>query len=101
MSFLKDSEKLHPQLTRIQTFALFLGVVGLLFMIVGLFFDKDQFFQSYLLGYIFWVLLALGALSILMIQHVERPLLYFACRHLFRYLDRHHLYAAQMVDQTG
>ena len=70
MSYLKDSEKLHPQLTRIQTFALFLGVVGLLFMIVGLFFDKDQFFQSYLLGYIFWVLLALGALSILMIQHV-------------------------------
>jgi len=70
MSFLEESEKLHPKLTRIQTFALFLGVVGLLFMIVGLFLDRDQFFQSYLLGYIFWVLIALGALSILMIHHV-------------------------------
>jgi len=70
MSFLTESEKLHPKLTRIQRFALFLGVVGLLFMVVGLFLDRDQFFQSYLLGYIFWVLAALGSLSILMIHHV-------------------------------
>ena len=70
MSFLEDSKKLHPQLTHIQTFALFLGVVGLLFMIVGIFFDKAQFFQSYLLGFIFWILVALGSLSILMIHHV-------------------------------
>lgn len=70
MSFLTESEKLHPKLTRIQMFALFLGVVGLLFMVVGLFLDRDQFFQSYLLGYIFWVLAALGCLSILMIHHV-------------------------------
>ncbi len=70
MSFLTESEKLHPKLTRIQRYALFLGVVGLLFMVVGLFLDRDQFFQSYLLGYIFWVLAALGSLSILMIHHV-------------------------------
>jgi len=70
MSFLTESEKLHPKLTRIQMFALFLGVVGLLFMVVGLFLDRDQFFQSYLLGYIFWVLAALGSLSILMIHHI-------------------------------
>ncbi len=70
MSFLNDSKKLHPKLTRIQLIALILGVVGLLVMIVGLFLDRDQFFQSYLLGYIFWVLAALGSLSILMIHHV-------------------------------
>lgn len=70
MSYLEDSEKLHPQLTRIQTFSLFLGVVGLLFMIVGLFLEKDQFFQSWLLGFIFWIMVALGSLSILMIHHV-------------------------------
>ena len=70
MSFLTESEELHPKLTRIQMFALFLGVVGLLFMVVGLFLDRDQFFQSYLLGYIFWVLAALGSLSILMIHHI-------------------------------
>jgi hypothetical protein len=70
MSLLKDSEKLHPQLNRVQLLALAVGVVGLLIMIVGLFLDREQFFQSYLLGYIFWALTALGSLSILMIHHV-------------------------------
>src|SRR5262245_16933690 len=38
--------------------------------LAGLFFDRTQFMQSYLLAYLFWVGIALGCLAILMLQNL-------------------------------
>ena len=57
-------------LDRMQRSALAAGVVGLLGLLVGGVFDQAQFFRSYLFGYLFWWCVAIGCLSILMIQHL-------------------------------
>jgi hypothetical protein len=45
-------------------------VVGALLHLVGHITVPRQFFQSYLVGYLFWLGVALGSLVLLMIQHV-------------------------------
>jgi len=50
--------------------SLFAGVAALGLCVVGGALDRDQFFRSYLLAYLFWVGVALGCLAILMIQHI-------------------------------
>lgn len=55
---------------RFQKPALILGVVFLLLLVVGAFTDRPQFFHSYLLGYMFWIGIALGSLALLMLQHL-------------------------------
>ncbi len=50
--------------------SLIVGAAGAALSIVGLFVDRDQFFQSYLSGWILWVSIALGCLGILMIDHL-------------------------------
>jgi hypothetical protein len=61
---------LHAQLTRVQQGGLVLGVVGLLLCLAGAFLAGEQFFHSYLFAYLFWVGLALGCVSILMLHHL-------------------------------
>lgn len=46
------------------------GLVLLAASIAGYFMDPAQFFQSYLLGYIFWLTLALGGLFFTLISHL-------------------------------
>ncbi|HEY83682.1 MAG TPA: hypothetical protein G4N96_01015 [Chloroflexi bacterium] len=70
MNFLKESENLTPRLKSIQQRVLIAGVVGLVLAFVGAIFNKDQFFQSYLFAYIFWIQIAIGGLIINMIHHV-------------------------------
>jgi hypothetical protein len=60
----------QPELARWEMPALFIGLVALLFCIVGWLLSPEQFFRSYLVAYIFWVGLALGCLAILMIQYL-------------------------------
>jgi hypothetical protein len=55
---------------RPQQIALIVGVVGLLISVVGAFIDREQFFQSYLLGYLYWLGFALGGLALILIQHL-------------------------------
>jgi len=50
--------------------ALIVGVVGLIALGIGFFFDKDQFFRAYLVGFIYWMGAALGCLGFLMIQYL-------------------------------
>lgn len=48
-------------------------IVGGIFLALtaaGLFLSPARFFHSYLLGYIFWMTIALGCLGILMLQHL-------------------------------
>jgi hypothetical protein len=60
-----------PELDRIKRPALIVGVVALALTAVGAVFDKDQFFRSYLLAYVYWIGISLGCFAILMIQHLS------------------------------
>ena len=61
-----------PALGRLQQRALALGGVGLLAGIAGaLLGNSDQFFRSWLLGFLFCLGLTLGSLGLLMLQHMS------------------------------
>ena len=79
---MKQNE-LHPQLKRIQKIALIFGVVGLIASIGGAFISPKDFFQSYLLGYVFWFHIALGHLAILLIHHLAGGRWAFVPRRFF------------------
>ncbi|MEZ4735223.1 MAG: hypothetical protein R3E79_49640 [Caldilineaceae bacterium] len=55
---------------RWQTPALILGLVGLVLALVGAFLNQPQFWQSYLLAYLFWLEVGLGCLGLLMLHHL-------------------------------
>jgi hypothetical protein len=55
---------------RFQQRALLAGIAGLLLCAVGLAVSPDQFFRSYLLGYVFWIGISLGGLAIVMLHHL-------------------------------
>jgi hypothetical protein len=60
-----------PEVGRYQTRALIVGVVFLALSLVGLFIHQtENFFRAYLMGYLFWVGIALGSLAVLMLQHL-------------------------------
>src|SRR5258706_10167399 len=60
------SADLAPPLRR----CIVVGAIGFLLCLVGAFFDRQQFFQAYLVAYMFWLGVPLGCLGILMIHHL-------------------------------
>ncbi len=62
--------KFLPQFEKYQRLALIVGVVGLLISAIGLFTNNDQFIQSYLVGYVFWMQLSVGCAFVLAIQYL-------------------------------
>jgi hypothetical protein len=60
----------HPDLDRAQTLALGVGVAGIGLSVIGWMTSPDQFFRSYLMGYLFWFGIALGSLPLVMLQHL-------------------------------
>ena len=50
--------------------ALVAGAAGLALTALGAVFNPDQFFRSYLYGFLFWTCLAVGCLSISLIHHL-------------------------------
>ena len=64
------SAELTGDLRRLTMYSLCFGIVLSLVSIVGLFFSPADFFRSYLMGYLFWLGLALGSLSIVMLQYL-------------------------------
>ncbi len=70
MNRIQADEKLIRRLELYQKIALIIGVVGILALIAGFFLTSgEDFFSGYLVGWVFWVQVALGALVILMIQN--------------------------------
>ncbi len=68
---MNQTESLRPKLDSLQRRALVIGVVGLALCVVGAFIGSlEQFFRSYLFGYIFWLGLALGSLGLLMLHNL-------------------------------
>ena len=59
----------HP-IHRVQRSALIAGVAGLALTAIGFFVAPDQFFRSYLLGFMYWFGIALGSMAVLMIHHI-------------------------------
>ena len=57
-------------LDRVQSIALGVGVVGIALSALGYFSSSDQFFQSYLVSWVYWLAIGLGCLGWLMVQHL-------------------------------
>jgi len=64
------SPELEADLQGLFTKSLVAGLVLSAISIVGAFLDPGDFFRSYLMGYLFWLGVALGALGILMMQYL-------------------------------
>jgi hypothetical protein len=58
------------EILRFRRGALFLGVIGIGVSVAGAMLGADQFFRSYLVGYLFWLGIALGCLPLLMLHHM-------------------------------
>jgi hypothetical protein len=77
------NEALKTRLEAIERRALVIGAAGLAACAIGFFISREQFFQSYLLGFLFWVGLSAGSLVVLLLHHmfgagwgfsIQRPL---------------------------
>jgi hypothetical protein len=60
-----------PALATLQSRALIIGVIGLVAGLAGFLLNRDQFFQSWLIGFLFCLGLSLGCLGLLMLQHLS------------------------------
>ena len=60
-----------PAIARLQQRARIIGAVGLLAGILGAFANVEQFFVSWLIGFLFCLGLTLGSLGFLMLQHLS------------------------------
>jgi hypothetical protein len=60
-----------PALARFQNRALIVGAIGLIAGAVGAIGNIDQFFRSWLIGFLFCMGLSMGSLGLLMLQHMS------------------------------
>lgn len=60
-----------PALARFRTRALIVGVIGLIAGAVGAMGNIDQFYRSWLIGFLFCMGLSMGSLALLMLQHMS------------------------------
>ena len=60
-----------PSLGRLPQRALIVGVIGLIAGGIGAAMNLDQFFMSWLIGFLFCLSLSLGCLALLMLQHIS------------------------------
>jgi hypothetical protein len=78
-------------MTRLQQFersALVVGVLGILGALLGALLSTDQFFRSWLLSYLFWFAIALGALPLIMLHHLVGGRWGFATRRILESASR-------------
>ncbi len=61
---------LREDIRKWQLYSLIAGVLLLAASVAGAFFHAQDFFHAYLVGYLFWIGLALGALGFLMLQYL-------------------------------
>ena len=66
------AERFAPpaDLARIQARALIVGIAGLAVATGGFFADRAHFFQSYLIAFLFWMMITLGCFGLLMLHHM-------------------------------
>ena len=59
-----------PNVSRFQQRALIAGAVISVLFAIGFFVNRDQFFYSYVFAFSFWAGISIGALALLMLQHL-------------------------------
>lgn len=59
------------RIDRVQRGGLAVGAAGLALCALGFFASPAQFYRSYLLAYLFWIGIAVGCMSIMMIHHLS------------------------------
>ncbi len=67
---MNSSESQQPDFDRLQRRFSVVGGVALAVYVLGGYFNRGQFFQSYLVAFLFWNGIALGCVAILMLQHL-------------------------------
>jgi hypothetical protein len=67
---MKDPLLTTPALFRIQRPALIVGIIALAICAIGGLFNHEQFFRSYLVGYMFVLGITLGSMAIVMVNHL-------------------------------
>lgn len=73
MSDISNSPYPAPaDLDRWRRYALIAAVVGIVLSAIGAFTDLEQFSQSYLVSWVYWLNIAMGCLGILMLHHLTR-----------------------------
>lgn len=67
-----ENARLHPQdeLDRLRTKALMVGLAGAVGTVAGFFLFQDVFYRAYLVGWIFWLGIALGLTTLSLINHL-------------------------------
>ena len=68
---MNSSEALTTFINRIQRRALIIGGVGVVLCIVGALLNRQQFFQSYLLAWLYWLGIGLGSFAWIMVHHLS------------------------------
>lgn len=68
---LQQAYRAPENLARWQSTALIVGVVALAICAAAGFINPAQFFRSYLIGFLFWLGIALGSLALLMLQYLS------------------------------
>ena len=66
-----DTYTAPPRVAALQRLALVVGLAGLLLCVLGFVVSREHFFKSYLLGYVFWISIALGSLALTMVHHLS------------------------------
>ena len=59
------------EISRLSGRALVIAVVGVVATAAGYFIASEHFWESYLIAYIFWIGITLGALAVVMVQHLS------------------------------
>lgn len=67
---MENLESTKPQINKIQNTALIIGLFGIVATVFGALTVREQFFQSYLLGYMFWIGFPLGSLVLMALHHM-------------------------------
>ena len=71
MTLTQTADELMPELGRYQRQLLTAGAAGLLVSLVGWFFNATQFYQSYLMAYMFCLSVTLGCLALGMMHQLS------------------------------
>lgn len=79
---LSQSEALAPRFARCRRVALVAALAGLALTALGYLTQPEQFFRSWLLGFVYWVSLTLGCLMVLLIHHLAGGRWGFAVRRI-------------------
>ena len=58
-------------INRMNTRAITWGAIGAAITAWGFFAERDTFFQSYLIGYMYWMYITLGSLALVMVAHLS------------------------------